>query len=1014
MEQTNVCGTFPNFHAANQSTPPDRTQSAALSPHIAQSLSYASGDTAPEETRPRYSLRDPRAAYANAVTTFQQALRTQVSLRSGQLAEHVHELASLHARSDAVLAEYANEVCSAQSRTNRALLDTQQLLQDVDRTIADSRASLGLPSLAVATAPVTPHYQSASAPPELKSATLSSSLRTHVEQSSIENPSDLPPGGSDSRSQQSGLLREPDESIDDYDARIGRAARQQGRIAQAMRPSVSQLAREVGSTTASATASSRVRDRDPPPPVSAQDPYMPYRGIYRQTLEEQYVRARQQLEEFELRARMNQPPPNPHGTGEGNFAAPTTDYGPSVRFQHPLPSRSISDARVLNAHRNQPLPIYTSGQPISVIQSAAGESIAPRNGAPVNPHLDGLLRQVILNIHHKVGQPRPPLPEGAKQPKIEMPDKYSGTNDHQEFYRWLDGVLIWMRAYNLCGPDADAHRIQYLRQHLSKEAAEWYTQEVDHPSVETIPTFEDTVCAMHARFIHSNTAAKATEEFTHCTYSQRGGVEKFAEELKRRAKEMIAHPNDYEMRIRLFHGLPKRMITDLQVHRGVSPEYCTWDTILEHARQLEDAYRRTDTSDTLTHRSSLYPSAMGQPTTSRPMDRNRDHRDRSRSLSRGRQTERERDRSEHRRGRDERSHYRDRDRHGRPPSKTRFPPHPPTPGATTAKDNACFVCGKVGHFKGDPQCPKAREVGQSTSASRPKPRFHAQRVEPEAEDENKQDDQRNRWGGSQYSDDEPTSDGLQSEPEGEDDASEIIRAHAMRIIESEMNSLPRIRSMRVTVEDVPDIEDSRGCSDDEWASCESKSDKEAEPVRLQAMRTTKGGAPIESRSTVRRRDQTSSTAQPDRDPAQSAVLSAMIEIAGHTAYTMFDSGSTTSAVTPEYSHIARTPKVVLEDQVVLQLGCSGSRSKINFGTHAPVSFGPLKGVETYLDIVNLDRYDCVLGTPFMNEHGMMLDFKTREIVIQDHRIAAFTHEEDVAFCANRRRTQAGKTSLKSS
>ena len=106
--------------------------------------------------------------------------------------------------------------------------------------------------------------------------------------------------------------------------------------------------------------------------------------------------------------------------------------------------------------------------------------------------------------------------------------------------------------------------------------------------------------------------------------------------------------------------------------------------------------------------------------------------------------------------------------------------------------------------------------------------------------------------------------------------------------------------------------------------------------------------------------------------------------------------------------------MVLEDQVVLQLGCSGSRSKINFGTHAPVSFGPLKGVETYLDIVNLDRYDCVLGTPFMNEHGMMLDFKTREIVIQDHRIAAFTHEEDVAFCANRHRTQAGKTSLKSS
>ncbi|KAI1782381.1 hypothetical protein LXA43DRAFT_868207, partial [Ganoderma leucocontextum] len=106
-----------------------------------------------------------------------------------------------------------------------------------------------------------------------------------------------------------------------------------------------------------------------------------------------------------------------------------------------------------------------------------------------------------------------PLPEGAKQPKIEMPEKYAGSSDHQVFYRWLDGVLNWMRAYNLCGPNADLHRLRYLRQHLTKDAEEWYTREVDHPSITVIPMFEDAICAMHVRFIHSNTAAKATEEF---------------------------------------------------------------------------------------------------------------------------------------------------------------------------------------------------------------------------------------------------------------------------------------------------------------------------------------------------------------------------------------------------------------------------------------------------------------------------------------------------------------------
>lgn len=211
----------------------------------------------------------------------------------------------------------------------------------------------------------------------------------------------------------------------------------------------------------------------------------------------------------------------------------------------------------------------------------------------------------------------------------------------------------------------------------------------------------------------------------------------------------------------------------------------------------------------------------------------------------------------------------------------------------------------------------------------------------------------------------------------------------MRILENK-NDSPMLRAMRVTTKG----------SDEGWMTCDSGSDSEDEPVRLQAMRTTKGGAPIEFRSTVRWRDGKTNS-QPDRDPNKSAVLCGMVEVAGHLAYSMFDSGSTTNGMMPEYSHILRTPKVVLEEQVVLQLGCSGSRSKINFGTRAPVSFGPVQNTETYFDVVNLDRYDCVFGTPFMNEHGVNLDFKTREIVIRGQRIAAFTHEEDAAFRANR-------------
>jgi len=36
---------------------------------------------------------------------------------------------------------------------------------------------------------------------------------------------------------------------------------------------------------------------------------------------------------------------------------------------------------------------------------------------------------------------------------------------------------------------------------------------------------------------------------------------------------------------------------------------------------------------------------------------------------------------------------------------------------------------------------------------------------------------------------------------------------------------------------------------------------------------------------------------------------------------------------------------------------------------------------TYLDVANLDKYDSILGTPFLRKHGIMLDFENQEIII---------------------------------
>ena len=121
--------------------------------------------------------------------------------------------------------------------------------------------------------------------------------------------------------------------------------------------------------------------------------------------------------------------------------------------------------------------------------------------------------------------------------------------------------------------------------------------------------------------------------------------------------------------------------------------------------------------------------------------------------------------------------------------------------------------------------------------------------------------------------------------------------------------------------------------------------------------------------------------RPIREDGEDLCLAAYVKINGVKAYTLFDSGSTTDAVSPDFTRIAKLSVKELDKPVTLQLGCSGSRSKVNFATEAKVEFASIN-IGTYLDIANLDKYDSILGTPFLRKHGISLDFETQEIVIR--------------------------------
>ncbi|KAI0821520.1 hypothetical protein BC629DRAFT_1277804, partial [Irpex lacteus] len=101
-------------------------------------------------------------------------------------------------------------------------------------------------------------------------------------------------------------------------------------------------------------------------------------------------------------------------------------------------------------------------------------------------------------------------------------------------------------------------------------------------------------------------------------------------------------------------------------------------------------------------------------------------------------------------------------------------------------------------------------------------------------------------------------------------------------------------------------------------------------------------------------------------------------INGLRAVILLDTGSSINAMSPSYALLSDTEAFPLEKPIGLQLGCVGSRSKINYGTEQSLTVGK-SSFKTYFDIVNLDHYDIVLGIPFMRQNNVVIDFTRNAI-----------------------------------
>jgi hypothetical protein len=158
-------------------------------------------------------------------------------------------------------------------------------------------------------------------------------------------------------------------------------------------------------------------------------------------------------------------------------------------------------------------------------------------------------------------------------------------------------------------------------------------------------------------------------------------------------------------------------------------------------------------------------------------------------------------------------------------------------------------------------------------------------------------------------------------------------------------------------------------------------------------------------------DEVPRMARPEFDSKENRPIVRMVDVGyGSKAFTMFDSGCTTESLSPEFVRVNKLNAKPLDEPVPLQLGTAGSKSSINFGLYAPVSVGGRSDDSHYFDVVNLDRYDCVIGTRGMHKLGLLLDFESEVpcVRVGDKSLPSLSEGEERAVIARRYSMRAKK------
>jgi hypothetical protein len=541
------------------------------------------------------------------------------------------------------------------------------------------------------------------------------------------------------------------------------------------------------------------------------------------------------------------------------------------------------------------------------------------------------------------------IPQGTKMRKTDSDSigTFSGSARFRDLESWLTDLVIMLEAEQYGGPDRDRECCLQLLSFLSGEAKKWYHQHTVSINRRQLSwTFEEIILGLYDRFIHPSTMQDAHKAFFVAKYTSDKGVQGFYDTLLDHAHNMAVYPDDYLIVETFLKGIPESLrepiITD-----GLLPEVNTIDDFAAQAKRYEyskktlDHYNRMITGRVSTDtREAPSPSTKKNRTSSTNCP---DHKNepRPRQSAMGETAHHMLMKEDHPTG-----------NRPKPMGEVSFHVQVDNERTRATVDIICYNCGEKGH--------------KSRDCKRPcKPKVHLWAAHTEI----------------------PCHSDAGRDMRTEDD--EVHPKDTERDEGGESN------------EEIIEVEVPEDLYSNDFYERESSSDYMA-PMHIGTMESNLWkhhppmesnlwkhhppmGEPIHDEHPIRMRKVTMRAEKAARErltytPAEKQCLATYVDVGGCKAWMLWDSGSTTTGVTPSFAHGTDLTVFPLSNPHTLQLGTIGSRSTVNYGTESQVK---APGVEkiTYLDIANFDHYDMIIGTPFMRQNKVQLDLETNQVII---------------------------------